>query len=166
MTQAIVFGVLAAIILGSALAMVLSKNLVHSAIFMVVTFIGVAGIYLTLSADFLAVMQILVYIGAISVLLVFGVMLTRRGDIATSNLFNKYKLSGAAVALLLFVVLGRLIMKSSWTISNYTVPDSTIGPIADLMMNTYVVPFEVAAILLLVAMVGAIIVAKGVKNSR
>jgi len=164
MTQSVVFFILAAIILGSALAMVLSKNLVHSAIFMVITFLGVAGIYLMLSADFLAVMQILVYIGAISVLLVFGVMLTRRGDITTSNLFNRYKFSGALVAAALFAVLARLIQKSDWTVSQYTLTETTIDPIADLMMNSYVVPFEVAAILLLVAMVGAIIVAKGVKN--
>lgn len=166
MMQAIVFWILAAVILGFALAMVLSRNLVHSAIFMVVTFIGVAGIYLTLSADFLAIMQVLVYVGAISVLLVFGVMLTRRGDIGMSNLFNKYKWTGALVAMVLFGILGRLIMQSSWSLSSTTVPATTIGPIADLMMSTYVVPFEVAALLLLAAMVGAIILAKGVKNYR
>lgn len=166
MMQTVVFGILAAVILISALAMVFSKNLVHSAVFMVVTFIGVAGIYLTLSADFLAVMQILVYVGAISVLLVFGVMLTRRGDIAASNLFNKNILSGAIVSILLFVILGRLILLGDWPISGFSVPDSTIGPIADLMMNVYVIPFETAALLLLAAMVGAIIVAKGVKNNR
>jgi len=166
MTQVVVFWILAAVILGTALAMVLSKNLVHSALFMVVTFIGVAGIYLTLSADFLAAMQILVYVGAISVLLVFGVMLTRRGDIAMSNLFTKNILGGVVVSLALFVILGRLILTSDWATSAFTVPESTVGPIADLMMNVYVIPFEVAALLLLAAMVGAIIVAKGVKHNR
>jgi len=166
MTQAIVFGILSAVILGFALAMVFSKNLVHSAIYMVVAFVGVAGIYLMLSADFLAAVQLLVYVGAISVLLVFGVMLTRRGDIAASNLFNKSILSGAVVSLALFVILGRLIFTGEWSISSLSVPDSTVGPIADLMMNVYVIPFETAAILLLAAMVGAIIVAKGAKHSR
>ncbi|MGI6066589.1 MAG: NADH-quinone oxidoreductase subunit J [Bacillota bacterium] len=166
MTQAIVFWVLAAIILGFGLAMVLSKNLVHSAIYMAVTFIGVAGIYLTLSAGFLAAMQILVYVGAISVLMVFGVMLTRRGDIAASNLFNRYKISGALMALVLFVVLGRLISTSSWGLSSFTVPEDTVSLIADLMMTDFVIPFETAALLLLVALIGAIIVAKGVKNTR
>lgn len=166
MTQAVVFGILAVIILGSALAMVLSKNLVHSALYMIVTFLGVAGIYLMLSADFLAAMQILIYVGAISVLLVFGVMLTRRGDIAASNLFNRYKVAAGLVSLGLFLILGRLILTSSWQLSSMSFPETTVGPIADLMMSVYVVPFEVAAILLLVAMVGAIIVAKGVKNPR
>lgn len=166
MSQTIAFGVLSAVIIGFALLMVFSKNLVHSAIFMVVTFIGVAGIYLTLSADFLAAVQILVYVGAISILLVFGVMLTPRGDIAASNLFNKNILSGGLVSLGLLVILGRLIFTSEWTLSSGSVPDSTVGPIADLMMNVYVIPFEAAALLLLSAMVGAIIVAKGAKHSK
>lgn len=166
MMPTIAFGILSVVIVGFALAMVLSKNLVHSAIFMAVTFIGVAGIYLTLSAGFLATVQILIYVGAISILMVFGVMLTRRGDIAASNLFNKYILSGLTVAAALFLILGRLILTSNWTISSFSVPESTIGPIAELMMNVYVIPFEVAAILLLAAMVGAIIVAKGVKHTR
>jgi NADH:ubiquinone oxidoreductase subunit 6 (subunit J) len=166
MISTIGFGVLSVIIIGFALAMVLSKNLVHSAIFMAATFIGVAGIYLTLSAGFLAAVQILIYVGAISILMVFGVMLTRRGDISASNLFNKNILSGGIVSLALLVILGRLIMTSSWTPSNFSVPESTIGPIADLMMNVYVIPFEVAALLLLAAMVGAIIVAKGVRHTR
>lgn len=166
MSQAIVFGVLAAIVLGFGLAMVLSKNLVHSAIYMAVTFIGVAGVYLTLSAGFLAAMQILVYVGAISVLLVFGVMLTRRGDIAASNLFNRYKLTGGLMALALFILLGRLIFTSSWSLSSFAVPEDTVSLIADLMMTDFVIPFETAALLLLVALIGAIIVAKGVKNTR
>lgn len=166
MAQLVVYWILAVVILGAALAMVLSKNLVHSALFMVVTFIGVAGIYLMLSADFLAAMQILVYVGAISVLLVFGVMLTRRGDIAMSNLFNKYKIVAGVICLGLFLILERLIMTSTWQPSIFSAPESTVGPIADLLMTKYVVPFEVAALLLLVAMVGAILVAKGVKQSR
>jgi len=166
MMPTIAFGVLSVVIIGFALAMVLSKNLVHSAIFMAVTFIGVAGIYLTLSAGFLAAVQILIYVGAISILMVFGVMLTRRGDISASNLFNKNILSGVVVSLALFVILGRLILISNWSTSSFSVPESTVGLIADLMMNVYVIPFEVAALLLLAAMVGAIIVAKGVKHTR
>ena len=166
MMSTIAFGVLSVLIIGFALAMVLSKNLVHSAIFMAATFIGVAGIYLTLSAGFLAAVQILIYVGAISILMVFGVMLTRRGDISASNLFNKNILTGVVVSAALFIILGRLIMTSEWTSSLFTSPESTVGPIADLMMNVYVIPFEAAALLLLAAMVGAIIIAKGAKYTR
>lgn len=166
MMQTIAFYILSAVIVGFALAMVLSKNLVHSAIYMAVTFIGVAGIYLTLSAGFLAAVQILVYVGAISILLVFGIMLTRRGDICASNLFSKNVVSGGVVSLALLLILGRLIFAGEWTMSNFSPPENTVGPIADLMMNVYVIPFETAAILLLAAMVGAIIVAKGAKHNR
>ncbi|MGI6630138.1 MAG: NADH-quinone oxidoreductase subunit J [Bacillota bacterium] len=166
MMPTIVFGVLSVIIIGFALAMVLSKNLVHSAIFMAATFVGVAGIYLTLSAGFLAAVQILIYVGAISILMVFGVMLTRRGDISASNLFNKRIISGVVVSAALFIILGRLILTSEWFPSSFSVPESTVGPIADLMMNAYVIPFETAALILLAAMVGAIILAKGARRTR
>ncbi|MCR6546235.1 NADH-quinone oxidoreductase subunit J family protein [Dehalobacterium formicoaceticum] len=162
----VAFGVLSGVIIIFALAMVLSKNLVHSAIYMVVTFLGVAGIYLTLSADFLAAVQVLVYVGAISILLVFGVMLTPRGDIKESNLYSKHKWGSILVSLGLFIILGRLIFTSFWPVSNGSVPESTVGPIAELMMNVYVIPFETAALLLLAALVGAIIVGKGARQNR
>lgn len=166
MTQAVVFWILAVVILGAALAMVFSRNLVHSALYMITTFVGVAGIYLMLNADFLAAVQILVYVGAISVLLVFGVMLTRRGDISMSNLFNHYKIIAGVISLALFFVLGKLILASSWNISSLVGPTDTVGQIAELMMADFVIPFEIAAVLLLVAMIGAIIVAKGVKDTQ
>ncbi|MGI6678943.1 MAG: NADH-quinone oxidoreductase subunit J [Dehalobacterium sp.] len=162
----VAFGVLSGVIIIFALAMVLSKNLVHSAIYMVVTFLGVAGIYLTLSADFFAAVQVLVYVGAISILLVFGVMLTPRGDIKESNLYSKHKWGGLLVSLGLFVILGRLIFTSLWPVSGGSIPESTVGSIAELMMNVYVIPFETAAILLLAALVGAIIVGKGARQNR
>lgn len=166
MTEFVVFWILTAVILGAGLLMVMSKNLVHSAIYMVVSFLGVAGIYLMLHADFLAAMQVLVYIGAISVLIAFGVMLTRRGDISMSNLFSSYKIVGAVITFALFLILERLILTTNWNISSAPAKGDTVGQIAELMMTDFVVPFEIAAILLLVAMVGAIIVAKGVKNTQ
>ncbi|MBO8167781.1 MAG: NADH-quinone oxidoreductase subunit J [Thermoanaerobacteraceae bacterium] len=140
---------------------VLLKNIVHSALFLVVTFVGVSATYVLLQADFLAAVQILVYAGAVSILLVFGVMLTVRGDIKSSNLFNRHKLSGGVVALALFLIVERIILKTEWVLSKNPAPESTVGPIAEAMLTKFVIPFEVAAILLLVAMVGAILLAKG-----
>ncbi len=161
-----VFFLLAFIIIIMALGMVLSKNLVHSAVFMILTFIGVAGIYFLLMADFIAAMQLLVYAGAIAILLTFGVMLTRRGDIRQSNVSNQYRFSGGLVALLIFGMLTYVTAITDFYVPYLSEGVSTVGPIGDLMMSQFVVPFEVAALLLLFAMVGAIIIAKGVKNSR
>ena len=146
--------------------MIITTNLVHSALFMVSTFLGVAGIYLLLSADFLALVQLLVYVGAISVLLVFGVMLTRRGNINESNPFNKYKFIGGLIVFALFLIAERFILLTQWVRSDINPPQTTVAQIADLMLNDYVVPFEIAAILLLVAMVGAIIIGKGVNDPQ
>lgn len=160
-STAILFYIFAAVILICAAEVVFSKNLVHSALFMVVTFVGVACIYLLLNADFLAVVQLLVYVGAISVLLVFGVMLTRRGDMSESNLFNKYRVAAGIVALALFGVIVRFVLLSPMNMGAVSVPQSTVAQIADLLLGDYVLPFEIAGLLLLVAMVGAIIIGKG-----
>lgn len=162
----IMFYLLAIIILGSAAMMVLSNNIVHSALFMVSSFLGVAGIYVMLYADFLALVQLLVYVGAISVLLVFGVMLTRRGNINESNLFNRYKYVGGLVVFALFVIVEYFALLTKWAPSDINPPQTTVAQIADLLLKDYVVPFEAAAILLLVAMIGAIIIGKGVNDSQ
>jgi len=160
-TSTIIFWLIAIIIMGSALMVVLLRNIVHSALFMVVTFVGVSGLYVMLQADFLAAVQLLVYAGAIAILLVFGVMLTVRGDIKYSNLFNRHKLTAAVVSLGLFLLIEKIILSSDLIISNKPALESTVGPIADAMLTDYVIPFEAAAVLLLVAMVGAILLARG-----
>lgn len=160
-----IFWLLSAVAVLSALAVVTLKNIVHCALYLIVTFVAVAGVYITLYADFLAAVQVLVYAGAVSILLVFGVMLTRRGDIRESNLFNRYKVIAAVVAFALFVLTEGLILNTTFDVSTTPPPASTVGPIADAMLGRFVVPFEVAAILLLVAMIGAILLAKGVKNT-
>lgn len=162
----IIFYVLALVILVSAAKAALSTNLVHSALFVVLTFLGVAGIYLLLYADFLAVVQVLVYVGAISVLLVFGVMLTRRGDISKSNLFNKYRLVAAITAGSLFVIVVWSVLATGWKQSAGIPQASTVEKIANIMFNEYVVPLEAVGILLLIAMIGAIVIGKGVNNSK
>ena len=114
-----------------------------------------------LSADFLAVVQVLIYVGAISVLLVFGVMLTRRADMASSNPSNNHKLGAFLTAIGLFGVLTWKVLSTEWAVTSAQPAESTVGQIADLLLGKYVVPFEAAAVLLLVAMAGAIILGKG-----
>lgn len=158
-----IFYVLAAVILGSAILVVTLKNLVHCVLWLAVTFIAIAGLFMMLNADFLAMVQILVYAGAVCIMVVFAIMLTQRKDMSTSNLFNaQFKVAGL-VAFLTALVSGFLGARTAWTVSATPVPPKTVEAIAELLLTKYVIPFEVAALLLLVALIGAIILAKEVQ---
>jgi len=165
-TNALAFWVLAAITIAAALAVVLSKNIVHSALFLILAFVGTAGIYILLHAEFLAAVQVMVYAGAVAVLIVFAVMLTRRGDIRASNLYNSSYLGAGIVALGLFIATSLMLGRMNWTAGGGSMAANNVEAIADAILGRFVIPFEVAAILLLVAIVGAIIVARGVKEDR
>lgn len=166
MMTSIVFYIVAALIIFTALKMVLSTNLVHSALFMAATFFCIAIIYILLNADYLAIVQIMVYVGAISILFVFGVMLTKRNDMEGSSHYNRYKKAGCIVAILLFAVLVRTIFVSSLVTSTAEGPASTISAISLLLLNDYSIAFEVSGVLLLVATIGAIVIGKGVKKQQ
>lgn len=151
----------------SALGVVTFKNIVHSALFLVLTFLGVAGIYFQLNAGFVGVVQILVYAGAISVLIIFAIMLVMDTEVNKTNLPNPSlgtSLLGGYIILLLTVTLGASIWFTSFPISAQLAPKDDVGFLANLMLGKYVVPFEIAAVLLLVAVVGAIILAKGAED--
>ncbi|KJS18916.1 MAG: NADH-ubiquinone oxidoreductase [Clostridiaceae bacterium BRH_c20a] len=162
------FWLIAFVTLGSALAVVFLNNIVHSALALILTFLGIAGLYLTLNADFLAAVQVLVYAGAVSILIVFGIMLITRGDgrMADTNTFGKYKYTAAIVVTAFFGVLSNYIIKTPWEMGTAALSENTMGDIAELLFSDYVIPFELAAILLTVAMVGAIVIAREVKNTK
>ncbi len=159
------FWVIAVITLGSAIMMVMNKNIFHSALFMLITFVGVAANYVMLQADFMAAVQILVYGGAITIFVIFGIMLTVRGNMKQTNLFAKHAVLAGVVSLFLIVINAVMVFKTDWPLSTAAAPTETVGPIADLMLTKYVIPFEVAAVLLLVALIGAVIIAKEVKKT-
>jgi len=156
----LVFLALAVVTVIGALGTVLMRNIVHSALFLIVSFVGVAGIYVLLEADFLFAIQILIYVGAVATLILFGVMLTRgvRGEQPQLN--NQF-LPAAIMAILLFVVvLVPVILNSIWPSSTQPAPTATTALLGQELMGTYALPFEVAGVLLLIALVGAIIVAR------
>jgi NADH-quinone oxidoreductase subunit J len=156
----LVFLALAVVTVIGALGTVLMRNIVHSALFLIVSFVGVAGIYVLLEADFLFAIQILIYVGAVATLILFGVMLTRgvRGEQPQLN--NQF-LPAAIMAILLFVVvLVPVILNSIWPSSTQQAPTATTALLGQELMGTYALPFEVAGVLLLIALVGAIIVAR------
>lgn len=157
-----IFYVLAAITVIAALGVVLSPNVVHSALFLVVSFIGVASIYFYIGAEFLGAVQLMVYSGAVAVLIVMAIMLTRRDSMERSNPSQKLfrRIVTALLAGAFFVLMGLGIVFAP-------MPDGMLGAatgaqeIGALMLGAYVLPFEIAAVLLLVAMVGALLLARG-----
>lgn len=166
MITSIIFYLVAALIIFTALNMVLSTNLVHSALFMAATFMCIAIIYVLLNADYLAVVQVMVYVGAISILFVFGVMLTKRNDMSGSSQTNRYKRYSALVAVLIFIVFTGTITASSFTAAGGSEETSTIVAISKLLLNDYSINLEVSALLLLVATIGAIVIGRGVKETK
>ena len=154
----VAFWILAAITVGSALMVVFVRNLVHAVVFLVVSFVGVAGLYITLSADFIAVTQVLIYAGAISVLLLFAIVLTPRGS--RDNAESFLRLPAVLVALLVGTTLGYVALDTDWTIANRAGFGETASVIGEALLGKYVLPFEVASVLLLVAMLGAIVIVR------
>ena len=159
--QVVFLGVAALAVLGS-LIVVLAPNLYHNALGLVGTFFGVAGIYVLLEAEFLAVSQILIYVGAISTLITFAIMLTRGMMFGGTSPTNRNWLAAAIITGLLFVVLGGLLTHVAWTEIGDPLPNGEliIATLGQLFVTTYLIPFELMALLLLVALAGALMLAR------
>ena len=160
----IIFLVVALYTLISALMVVTTRNLVHAALWLVSTLFGVAVVYALLNANFIAVVQVVVYIGAIAILFIFAVMLTRRDMRDSGPQLNKNCWAGALVAVLTFAGLAFLL--SGWSGFSKTAAELPAGFDAISLLGealvsptAYVLPFEVASVLLLAALVGAVYVA-------
>lgn len=156
-----VFWVLSLLIIGTALGVVMSKNLVHSALLLTACFIGVGILYITLEADFLGAVEFMTYSGGVAVLIVMGVMLTHKGEGIPSNPFNGRELWAAALAVIFVAVMGLVLTFVQLPPAAGFISADTVGDLAEMMLNTYILPFEIAAVLLLAALLGAIILAKG-----
>lgn len=164
----IVFAIFAVLAVGGALGVVGSRNLIHGALYLIVSLFGGAGLFVLLSAPFLAAVQVLVYIGAIAILIIFAVMLTR-GMAQTKEVFNRQWWLSAVLALVLLAVIGIAVVMPVWgpngsNVVNLPVAETTAG-VAELGIalvdgNQYVLPFEIASLLLTAAMIGAIVVAR------
>ena len=160
MVPMIIFGLSSLVTLGAALAVVTHKNILHSAFYLVLSFVGVASIYVLLEAPFIAVVQVLVYIGAIAILIVFAIMLTRRlysEDLIQRNAQWVWSALGAAV---LFLVLGWIVYSANWPVVQQAIPEDAITLMGQDLLSTDVVPFEIASVLLLAALVGAILIGR------
>ena len=168
--QSIFFYILAAVILGAALAVVTTKNVVRAALYLITVFASIVGVYLLLAAEFVAVTQILVYIGAIMVLMLFGIMLTRARIGREVELTHDNWWIGLVTAALLVGVMGYALIehwgddKLPRDTQIQTVADnagaSNTATVGDAIFQQYLIPFEVVSVLLTAALVGAIVLAR------
>jgi NADH-quinone oxidoreductase subunit J len=159
----IVFIILSAVALVGAVGVVTMRNLFRAALFLVLSFIGVAGFYILLEAEFLAMVQLLVYVGAISILIIFAIMLSRRITAPDVKVVNDQWLGALVAAVILCVILILVLLAVTWPVTESNVAGDTIlielGK-ALVDANQFLLVFEVASVLLLVALVGAVVVAR------
>lgn len=155
-----VFYLVAAITLGSAMIVAFSRNIIYSAFSLLGTFAGVAGIYIFLGADFVAAVQVLIYVGGILVLVLFAVMLTHRiTDVEITN-----RAAGRIPALIvvgvLVFLLAQTVRETSWAKAKEVVYSATTARIGDLFLDSYLLPFELASLVLLAALIGAVVISR------
>jgi len=158
----LVFLGLAAFIAIAALTTALAHNLFHSALALIATLFGVAAIYFLMEAEFVGISQILVYVGAIATLIAFAIMLTRGLMFGRTSPTNRQKLASGLIASLFFLALAGIMSSIPWP--NVGAPlgdgEEIIANLGELFVTTYLLPFELLALLLLVALTGALLLAR------
>jgi len=160
----LVFVALALLSVGGALMVALSKNIVHSAFSLLAAFFGVAGLYMFLAADFVAMVQIMVYVGGVLILFLFAVMLTGQiQDVKVSNL-SQGRAAGALVLLVTVGLLGYVAFQHPFEVLPAPAAEPTTAQIGDALLGPYVLPFEVASVLLLAALVGGVMIASRLRS--
>ena len=187
--QDIVFWILSVMAIGGALGVVLVPDLFRAALLLIIVFIAVAGFFILLSAEFLAVVQVLIYVGAIAILIIFAIMLTR--DVQRGNLPNRLQIPAVVFAVLLLSALVAVVVDTKWefmpadqqervelvqtsavtiltgevlTDEGITTPEDQAevqqAGLADLLISDYVLPFEAVSVLLLAALIGALVLVR------
>ena len=162
-TQLICFSILSLIIIVGSLGVVLLESIVYSAFLLGGVFMSVAGLYLLLNASFVAAAQVLVYVGAINVLILFAIMLVnKKEDLKPIKYLNSRKLISSTICITLLSLLLRVDLSNTWILAD---PKLSIGEestirLGEHLFSDYLLPFEVASVLLLMAMIGAIVLAR------
>jgi NADH:ubiquinone oxidoreductase subunit 6 (subunit J) len=151
------FWVLAALTLVSAGGVMMSRNLLHAVLFLIVTFMGIAGFFVLLSADFIAMAQVIIYVGAIAVLVLFAVLLTPRAG--RDNGETRMAAPAWLLAVCLAAVFIFVIEDTSWPVVSEA-PVFSASDLGEALLGTWVLPFELASVLLTAALVGSIMLAR------
>lgn len=160
----IVFWILSFVILVSGFMVVSLRNIFHCAMFLILCLSGVAGIFILLNAEFLAAAQVLIYVGAVAILMVFAIMLT--SNLASRKIMMTNQKAGAALLACMVFAVGVLFLikitdrAAVWQMSEEAIPADNVLVIGKLLMTKFMLPFEVVSIILLAAMIGAIVLAR------
>jgi len=158
--MSVVFYLIAALSVAGALAAVLLKNTVHCALALTVAFAGLALMFLELDAQFAGFAQILIYIGAVAILVVFAILLTRGSETPKDGVYSAKPIVGLVIAAGVFAILGWAVLRSTAVLPHETAkPQVTVMDIGNALMGRYVLPLEIVALLLTAALIGAVIVA-------
>ncbi len=160
------FLILAVVTVLGALGAMNCRQLVHCALSLVVCFAGLAGLYLHLGAEFIGFVQILVYVGAVAILVVFALLLTRNTELDRQNEGHSSWYIGAGVAVLTLIVVGGSVMTSSVTTNAAKPVEVTVRDIGMSLMTTYVLPLEALALLLTAALIGAVVIAQNKTSEK
>jgi NADH-quinone oxidoreductase subunit J len=162
-----VFYLLAALTIGGGLAAILLKQLIHAALAVTVAFAGLALLFLELDAQFAGFAQILIYIGAVAILVVFAILLTRESGPPRDGAFSRSWIAGLAIAAGVFAVLGWAVLSGIDGVPQQNaMPMATVHDIGMALVGRYVLPLEIVALLLTAATIGAVIVALHEKEGR
>lgn len=156
----IVFLIMTILAIGGAIGMVTSRRLFHSALYLILSLFGVAGYYVLLSAGFLAVVQLMVYIGAVAILILFAIMFSRQGMSTGQTQRNHQWWVSLIIAAVLLAVLMVTVNSVEWPVSDVQPPDNTVEQLGLAFLGSYLIPFLVVGILLSVALIGAVILAR------
>lgn len=157
--EMIAFYVLAFLLVGSSIMAVTVRNIFHAAIYLILALFAVAGLFVLLHAEFLAAVQVLIYVGAVAVLLIFAVMLTTRLTDVRVRAQNEQVGIGLVVSGMLFVAMTVAIWSTTWPGTDVPMATDNVRALGRLIMTRFVLPFEIVSVLLLAAMIGAIVIA-------
>lgn len=158
--SSVIFYLIAAVTIGSAAIVAFSRNIIYSAFSLLGTFAGVAGLYIFLGADFVAAVQVLIYVGGIMVLILFAVMLTHRiTDVQITNR-TVGVIPALGVTIVLVLLLTQTVRETDWAKGPAAGYLPTMTRIGDLFLQNYLLPFELASLVLLVALIGAVVIAR------
>ncbi len=161
------FAVIAVLTLAGAVSAMTLRNLVHCALMLMVALAGLAAFYLQLEAQFVGFAQILIYIGAVAILIVFAILLTRGSEPPRQSLFSSSWVLGVAVAVTVFGLLSAVILSSqAMTHELRPPPETTVRQIGTQMMGKYILPLEVIGLLLTAALIGAVVIAMEDKSGK
>ncbi len=157
--EQVFFYLISAAVLGAALGVVMANNVIHSALFLVASLLAVAGLYVILSAEFIALVQVMLYAGGVIVLMLFALMMTRGRDLPPA-LNGAQRPFAALAGVTLAAIIAAAALGTNWPGVGEELAATPFVAIGESLFSTWAVPFEIASLVLLVALLGAIIIAR------